>query len=55
VYRAFRPMKAGMWLPTHRYTTDVTAYREWARSGNWSAEGIAFCARVLTEQIAYTL
>jgi Repeat of unknown function (DUF5648) len=54
VYRAFRPMKAGMWLPTHRYTTDVTAYREWARSGNWAAEGIAFCARVLTEQLAET-
>jgi hypothetical protein len=55
VYRAFRPMKTGMWLPTHRYTTDVTAYREWARSGNWSAEGVAFCARVLTEQLAETL
>ncbi len=54
VYRAFRPMKAGMWLPTHRYTTDVTAYREWARSGNWSAEGVAFCARALTEKLVET-
>jgi Repeat of unknown function (DUF5648) len=55
VYRAFRPMKTGMWLPTHRYTTDITAYREWTRSGNWAAEGVAFCARVLTEQLAETL
>jgi Repeat of unknown function (DUF5648) len=54
VYRAFRPMKTGMWLPTHRYTTDITAYREWTRSGNWAAEGVAFCARVLTEQLAET-
>jgi Repeat of unknown function (DUF5648) len=54
VYRAFRAMKAGSWLPTHRYTTDVTAYREWLRSGHWSAEGVAFCARVLTEQLVET-
>jgi hypothetical protein len=54
-YRAFRSSKAGSWGPTHRYTTDGTAYREWLRSGNWSPEGVAFCARVLTEQIVETL
>ena len=55
VYRAFRPAKAGQWGPTHRYTADPTAYRSWLQNGNWAGEGVAFCGRVVTEQLAETL
>jgi Repeat of unknown function (DUF5648) len=34
VYRVFRPTKPGQWDATHRYTSDVSAYQEWVRSGN---------------------
>jgi hypothetical protein len=54
VYRAFRPSKGGAWGPTHRYTNDVTAYRDWIANGNYVGEGVAFCGRVVTESIAET-
>jgi hypothetical protein len=54
VYRAFRPAKAGWWGATHRYTNDVTAYRDWIANGNYVGEGVAFCGRVVTESIAET-
>lgn len=55
VYRAFRPAKTWMWGPTHRYTADPTAYRSWVQNGNYVGEGVAFCGRIITEQLFETL